>query len=534
MRLWITINGCVVGFFIGILLGAAITQGNFEEALIFAILGTVLGGWLAYKMYLLGVFLICLGMGFGASLILLLPLVRNPMQVMGLCLVISVVVGILGICFVKPVIVIITGVGGGLFAGKAAAVISGRWAGILIGSISILAGFWYQCKHNGELFGIGKSKLAGEMPLKEPVSKGMEQMQLGFQNVKNLVEEKINSEQIEKTELPFNSKARIRKSFRNVHVGNERELWRVGTPVIVTQLEVVDLDENGVLGVYLGFQNIKAQNIIAIYVDIFGYNVLKERKAELRDVCFLDLNISEGQVYVTPNAIILPDNSIRRCEVFIRHIVFQNEEIWTNEREESVQMIIAQNRLELSELNEDFERLIDIYMPKERTLYQYEPVNQADYWCCACGQLNEKTRGVCLSCKIRKEDIFRLTDSGYLRKERDLRLERERKIREEMERQAVEEKIKREVEKERRQAEIRMKIDESYKKTLEVAHCAKELGTVSWNKIKKGTKRMSPEEGASYCPNCGELHEQGDRFCAFCGFSFADEKNNEEIDELKI
>lgn len=551
MKAWITINGCAVGMAVGAVIGFVISGGESAVILLSILAGMLAGGWLAYKMYLVGVFFMCAFWGFlGISLLIGVGL-QSFGSGIGFGLMAGLAAGILGVMFVKPVIVVCTAIGGGMAAGGVLAAIEPS-LGIIVGLVCIIGGFWTQCSSNGNLFGIG-GKSSGSEGNTEAAPFGTESAVTAaapaatvttpvgirtdvldeFERVRKILD--IDTKQEKDIVLPC-SKEKKAIPFHHVHIFNESELWKAGLPVVVTQAEIVDMNENGEVGLYLGFQNLREKHIAALYIDIICYNVLKEIKAELKEVCFLDLDIKEGETYLTPKPVELPDRSIRRCEIVVRNAVFADEEIWTDETGGSIGPIGVQEKLELGELEHDFTQLIGAHLlemqqEQERSrLYQYEPMDGGEYWCCACGQMNEAARETCLGCGIGKKDIFMLTDRQYLTKKQEERLEREKAAREEAERLAAEKRAREEALRAQRQEELQQKLEEAQKIALETADKVKEKGTEylakSGEALKKvkgslGSRKTEPQN--RYCSSCGAECREGSKFCMKCGYNLLED-----------
>lgn len=537
MRFLMALNGSVIGLAIGAVCGALMGGGDGGMIALVALVGAAAGAWMAYKLYLVGVFFMCAIWGFLSIMIITILITNDPGPAVMLGAVTAIAAGVLGTTFVKPVVIICTSIGGGIAAGGAGMILHPAF-GVIVGLLCVCGGFWYQCKNNGNLFGIGSSsgkmianpvQGSGDVVSAPSLQNVTEKLSGEFQQVKSLVNEKLIADRSSDEGGFITSKYRKNIAFINVNVQNDRELWKPGFPVVVTQAELADIDEDGSMGLYLGFQNLRKKPIIAVYVDVRCYNVLKEMKAELKDVCFLDLNIKEGQIYVITRAVSLPDKSIRRCEVFVRHVVFNDDEIWSDDGEQFVQQMEEQKELELSGLWDDFLRMAEVYVPGSSGKYRFEPMDLGDYWYCGCGQLNEAGRENCLACSIKKQDIFMLTNRKYLEEEQKIRLERERRARAEAELLAAEKRAREEALRAKRQAELQTKIDATQKKALETVEKVKKLGTVSLKRATTATE----SKGEKNCSQCGAPYQCGDMFCMQCGFKVGNLVNGQEAEEQK-
>lgn len=256
-----------------------------------------------------------------------------------------------------------------------------------------------------------------------------------------------------------NSKYRGKISSGRTRVSNEVELWIPGFPVLITQKQVADRVEGG-LGLYLGIQNLTEKCILAVYVDVECYSVLKEKLASLKDVCFLDMDLEAGEIYETKKGIELPDPTIRFCDVYLRHVVFTDETIWSCNGDMPMRnMPVQQLRNPGHETEKDAVMLGQEINRAASAGFRYEPDQDYQYWRCACGQVNGFPMVVkgnivwkgetCIACGSRKDEIFKLADQTLLAEKRA-----EREAREEADRARMEAKRKETAEQIRKKAEI--------------------------------------------------------------------------------
>ena len=108
-KLTLTVLGVVTGAALGIFLGGALFDGGLIALSSGFLLGGILGGALAFYVYLAGVFVL----GFGVGMILAAPLL-DPIggSLLNILLVIGILTGILSIFLVKVMIIVITAVTG--------------------------------------------------------------------------------------------------------------------------------------------------------------------------------------------------------------------------------------------------------------------------------------------------------------------------------------------------------------------------------------------------------------------------------------
>ncbi|UWP59230.1 hypothetical protein [Ruminococcus gauvreauii] len=115
LKLWVTLVGFVIGAMIGYFATVEYVN-NIGIAILTGLLGGMLIGFLAFRVYLLGVFLISFVLAF--SMFLRIPADSETLMllVLGGGLIVALAVGIAAVKFVRPAVIIITGISGGLGA----------------------------------------------------------------------------------------------------------------------------------------------------------------------------------------------------------------------------------------------------------------------------------------------------------------------------------------------------------------------------------------------------------------------------------
>ena len=158
LRFWIAVQGFGIGGVIGSLIALVINmkvRGGAGVVIGFMIIliCAVLGAFLAYTLYKVGVFLQCFACGFMVAMALFGILFRS----MGLGVVLGIVggiaLGVVGVILTKPMFIITTSICGGLNCGLALGTIFGSTAVGIVLSLGLIGlGLWYQITHNNGLF----------------------------------------------------------------------------------------------------------------------------------------------------------------------------------------------------------------------------------------------------------------------------------------------------------------------------------------------------------------------------------------------
>lgn len=141
-KLMTTIVGGFVGFLLGILVGLILgSVGSGLRILlpVFTVAFTLAGGYIAFKVYKIGVFIYT---GFLPAIIFML-LARSPVA----GIIAYIIFGILGVLLARPYIIVITAIPSGLAAGSAIMGVFHIYnpaAGLLVGIVLAIVGFLYQ------------------------------------------------------------------------------------------------------------------------------------------------------------------------------------------------------------------------------------------------------------------------------------------------------------------------------------------------------------------------------------------------------
>lgn len=334
---------------------------------------------------------------------------------------------------------------------------------------------------------------------------------------------------------------------------NEKMLWVDGAPVAVHQVVVSPLDE-GQVSLKLEVQNLKKVHVEAIYFDIQGFDVLKQEKCYLKEIPVLDLDIAGGETVFLPKPLTLPDASIRRVKLYLRHVVFVNEEIWDGSEEvvltqveDSVEGIPEECYRDVENLCNENGLASGAYLSANACY----PVFRKAYWICACGQFNIEKN--CVVCHTDKELIRRTLAKQMVVQAHENRVEAERvaeeKRLEEEARLRAEKEERERLRKEQREEEIRQRIEQ----VQNLFGSVKQGATKQLQSIKDGaiaqtenlreavqrenetaeietrqTVQPLKEEGepeveklaetdTAICPECGLKNDPDALFCVKCG-----------------
>ena len=107
--LWIAVWGFVIGLFLGMGIAAWFTNTQWI-ILVAGLAAAVVGALLAYRLYIVGIFLIC-ALAVGSTVLLLVG--RTFWWQLALAAVAAVLGGVLGVMFVRPAVIATTSISAG-------------------------------------------------------------------------------------------------------------------------------------------------------------------------------------------------------------------------------------------------------------------------------------------------------------------------------------------------------------------------------------------------------------------------------------
>lgn len=134
-KFWVAFTGFFFFGFVGLIIGGFATKGS-DATIIIALAIAILGAFVAYKLYLVGVFIMMGFFAFVAGMIL----TENT----AVSALLAIVFGILGVIFTKPIIIIMTSISGGLTSGSLLTTQMDSGLAYTIGAAIIIGGAYYQ------------------------------------------------------------------------------------------------------------------------------------------------------------------------------------------------------------------------------------------------------------------------------------------------------------------------------------------------------------------------------------------------------
>ena len=440
----------LVGFIVGAAIGGVLGFFTAQQlgALIGGLVVGILGGLLAFKLYKLGVFVICFFAGAALGLVLGAAAGDQSMAfafagIAGLAL------GVLGVILTGPLIIISTAIGGGMSCGMSlGTIMSNMGLGLLLGVVLSIVGILLQ-------FYMEKKKdTSGEkMPAAKPASVRQPGNDSGAGLVNNMhgvfsrlkggaaiaaqrVSGGVQSATAAQAIRRGRSSTLTRQSLSgwNTLVQGKAPQWRPGLPVAVTQADIVTRTNQGEtpkVSLTLGLQNLENQEILGVFFTAKCFNLLRQELPGLEKQAVQDLMVAPGGLWFSQTPFVLPDPNTRWVELVIDNVVMKDGSIWSDDGSGVLKALPEQEPLVLDEeLRAEFLRLGREKLGQDlRTLWTYQPQKENGCWRCACGQLCPEGMEKCLCCGVGREELFDLAQPQRLAQLRTERLAEEERVR---------------------------------------------------------------------------------------------------------
>lgn len=379
-KFFITLSGVATGGIIGLVIGA-LAGGDSAGAVaaIMALLMAVLGGFLAFKLYRLGIFLTF--WLYGTVLFAVLFLAAGGFEMIPVAVVLGLIIGVLALVLHKGFIICMTAISGGISAGM-----------LLGGAIDVPA--------LGFLLGAGLSALGIFVQFRMEKKKERTdpaQNTVGAAAVQNTAGEAAVQDAAVPPERPAASAA-PEKRFQPLGTTVPTTYCPRGGVLVDACTLSKDNDEN--VFAAIDFRNAGGKPVIAVYYTLLCRSVGGDELGSVERV-LLDLNAAPGAKFSSGEPFQLPDHTTRLIDVRLTQVVTAGgESIRLTEednkplpRPQELRGSLSAELLELAGIGED-----------ERS-FLTELEN--GLWICTCGTIAGET---CPRCGRARGSVLR--DNG--------------------------------------------------------------------------------------------------------------------------
>ena len=179
-------------------------------------------------------------------------------------------------------------------------------------------------------------------------------------------------------------------------------LYLKNSPVIVVAGAILKNNEYDEILAQLKFKNISNKKIKYVDIELKLYDQNGESQRKVINYQYLDLNIFRNEDFGSQEPIILPYNNTRSFEVIVKKVVYDNEEIWTNNKK----FCKIKKQQELSSILESME--IEYFMEQYGEKSKFIPYIEQDIWICSCGCINSLDEKKCYDCNLEKDIILNI------------------------------------------------------------------------------------------------------------------------------
>ena len=196
----------------------------------------------------------------------------------------------------------------------------------------------------------------------------------------------------------------------------------------------IEKDSNENVFLRISVFNTTQEVINALNIRIKGFDSFNNPKninnEEFLSVLIQDLRLEPKSIQVIDNRIVLPDPQIRKVDIYIQQVCYENGNV--------------ENFSEPCYVKTCQESMRSQYLPYAKRITEqagYYMIEKTEYWQCLCGEVN--TENICLNCGISKTEARRFSkenaqftyeqyireDEKKIREQRQAKLEKEEKRR---------------------------------------------------------------------------------------------------------
>lgn len=211
---------------------------------------------------------------------------------------------------------------------------------------------------------------------------------------------------------------------------SEDRLYQNDCPVICNAYNILKDKLTDTLLLQAKFENLSKKAIKEINFAISGYDISGNLLVENFDCEYVAQNIGYRATFGDDTPITLDNNKIRKIDITIRNILFDNNDLWTNPNISKMSNLPEQKNIEEYLCSDELISEYNILTPKVSYKRKF-PIFNENYWLCTCGEINPINETICSTCKTEKEFLKKIINKEFLfesLKERKISLEQKNAI----------------------------------------------------------------------------------------------------------
>lgn len=194
-------------------------------------------------------------------------------------------------------------------------------------------------------------------------------------------------------------------NYKEVYKIKDR-LWSTECPVLLESAGLFKDSKTNAVIALCEFRNITLKKLKAVFLSLTCFGIDGAILNDDVDFIYLDLSVPCNDVFGKSNPILISNATIRKIDIIVKKVVFDDNYIWENTDAIRLQPVLSTNPA--SSLGE----LKEVYQWK--TGFFVLPVEQSDYWICGCNILNPSRNQNCINCKSEKKWVFAQVERQYL------------------------------------------------------------------------------------------------------------------------
>lgn len=211
---------------------------------------------------------------------------------------------------------------------------------------------------------------------------------------------------------------------------SENRLYQDDCPVICNAYNILKDNLTDTLLLQAKFENLSKKTIKEINFAINGYDISGNLLVENYECEYVAQNIGYRATFGDDIPITLDNNKIRKIDIKIINILFDNNDLWTSPNISKMLNLPEQKNIEEYLCSDELISEYNILTPKVSSKRKF-PIFNESYWLCTCGEINLNDDNRCSKCLIEKNFLKEITNKDYIvesTEKRRIELEQQAKV----------------------------------------------------------------------------------------------------------